>query len=439
MLNGLQLQDRALKVSLAKSGINSGGGAGARAPQAQSYGAYPGSYGAAAAQPYGMMPSYGGYGAAPGRAPRGTEDPERVSRTVHLTGVDPSINELQLAQFFAGCGAVLAVRIGGDGAQPTKMAWMEFSSAQGAAACVSLHGCALGMYPLKIAPSRSAIQNNGLLRFAAQMAAAGLPAPLATPPPGGGGAAFAAAAPASAYAASAYAAYAPLVAPPAELACTVHVGGVDVGVSAQELRAFFEAAPGVGGDSGGIVKMQYGPPPTMAQPFAIVFLEFASPAAALAAQALSGAALRGGVLRVSPAKSVIVGPGVGMTVAAAAPAPAAAQVVAAPVEEAGAAAAAEGEKAAGEAGTDVAAAGEAAAEEPAAAAAAGGAKRAREEEEEEKAEEAGAAAADDAAKAAEPAAAAADADAAAADAAAGEVRAEGGDAGAPEKRTRRSR
>jgi hypothetical protein len=433
MLNGLQLQDRALKVSLAKSGINSGSGA-ARAPAAAAYGAYPGAF-PGAAQPYGMAPpSYGGggYGAAAGRAPRGTEDPERVSRTVHLTGVDPSINELQLAQFFAGCGPVLAVRIGGDGAQPTKMAWLEFATAHGAAACVSLNGCALGMYPLKIAPSRSAIQNNGLLRFAAQMAAAGLPAPIAPPAPSGGAGAYAAAAfagaaaaPASAYAASAYAAYAPLVAPPAELACTVHVGGVDVGVSAAELRAFFEDACG---GAGSIAKMQYGPPPTMAQPFAIVFLEFTTPAAAQAAMTRSGAALRGGVLRVSPAKSAIVGPGVALTAPAEAPqaAPAAVQ---APAPDAGAGA--EGEKAA-----DAGAAAGADAEEPAAAA---GAKRAREEEKEgeAKAEEAGAAAVEDATEPAEPAAAAAGADAGAAAADAKEE--EAADAsGAPEKRARRS-
>jgi hypothetical protein len=224
--------------------------------------------------------------------------------TVHLTGVDPALNELAVAQFFApSCGGVAAVRLGveasvvgrANAALPSKVGWLELHSRAGVPAALARDGQLLGRCAVRVAPSRSVIQHNGLLKFGAEAAALGARTALLPALP-------------------------PAAPPTPELARTVHVGGVDAAVPERELRAFLEARCG-----GCIRKMQRGPPPTAAQPHAVLFLEMDSAEAAQrACSLLTGMLLRGGVLRVTPAKSVIAG-AVGAASAAALPPPPAAQ------------------------------------------------------------------------------------------------------------------
>lgn len=111
-LNGLQLADREIRVSMAKQSLTNS--ASAVMPSMLGYPNLVNPYAA-------MMPSFG----MPMARQRPAQDAEKVSRTIHIDNLDFGISEYHLAQYFGVCGNVSAVRIAGNPGARRK-AWVEF-------------------------------------------------------------------------------------------------------------------------------------------------------------------------------------------------------------------------------------------------------------------------------------------------------------------------
>mmetsp|Transcript_25823 Transcript_25823/g.31314 ORF Transcript_25823/g.31314 Transcript_25823/m.31314 type:complete len:417 (+) Transcript_25823:113-1363(+) len=242
MLNGLNLAERTIRVAMAKTPANK-----------------PATGLAAAA---GMLnPALFANG-------KPNNEPERVSRTIHMSGVDVQVSEQHLAQYFSVCGEVTAVRISGDGFNSTRYAWVEFAVLESAYGALSLDGQVLGSQQLRISPSKSAIQSNGLIKPGVPgVAGATLPGPPGTAATG-------------------------------NVACTVHVAGVDRNVQETDLLQFFQ------GHCGPVHRVQIAG--NLTQPTRFAFVEFESPESTQKAIALSGTPIGGFSVVVNPAKSPIL-------------------------------------------------------------------------------------------------------------------------------------
>ncbi|RIB20638.1 hypothetical protein C2G38_1176981 [Gigaspora rosea] len=82
---------------------------------------------------------------------------EEISRTVYIGNINSSISEPELTQFFSACGPVAYVKMAGDPAQPTRFAFLEFATFEGAQAAMQMNGVMLGDRPLKVNHSKNAI------------------------------------------------------------------------------------------------------------------------------------------------------------------------------------------------------------------------------------------------------------------------------------------
>ncbi|CAG8601777.1 6534_t:CDS:2 [Ambispora gerdemannii] len=82
---------------------------------------------------------------------------EEISRTVYIGNINSSISEPELTQFFSACGPVAYVKMAGDPAQPTRFAFLEFATYEGAQAAMQMNGVMLGERPLKVNHSKNAI------------------------------------------------------------------------------------------------------------------------------------------------------------------------------------------------------------------------------------------------------------------------------------------
>ena len=150
MLNGLMLAERSLRVSMAKTGMSNDK-------------ATPGPPGGGMSGPTlgNMRQGLGGQMITN----KPNNDPERVARTIHISGVDGQVTEQHLAQYFSVCGEVCAVRLSGDGRDAQRFAWVEFTTQESSQGSMSLDGQMLGTQQLRISASKCAIYVNGLLKF----------------------------------------------------------------------------------------------------------------------------------------------------------------------------------------------------------------------------------------------------------------------------------
>ncbi|CAJ0637771.1 10848_t:CDS:10, partial [Entrophospora sp. SA101] len=82
---------------------------------------------------------------------------EEISRTVYIGNINSSISDPELIQFFSACGPVAYVKMAGDPAQPTRFAFLEFATFEGAQAAMLMNGVMLGDRPLKVNHSKNAI------------------------------------------------------------------------------------------------------------------------------------------------------------------------------------------------------------------------------------------------------------------------------------------
>ncbi|GMH40146.1 hypothetical protein BSKO_08050 [Bryopsis sp. KO-2023] len=93
---------------------------------------------------------------ARGGGPLRNNDPDRVNKTIHVAGLPmEDIEEDVLAEFFAHCGEVVAVRKNG------RFAWVEFATMSGMQAALNLDGECMGNSTMKVQQSRTPIMNAG--------------------------------------------------------------------------------------------------------------------------------------------------------------------------------------------------------------------------------------------------------------------------------------
>ncbi|KAK8936027.1 Polyadenylate-binding protein 2 [Platanthera zijinensis] len=91
------------------------------------------------------------------RRVRRDEMEEGIRRTVYVSDIDPNVTEVHLAELFATCGQVVDCRVCGDHHSTLRFAFIEFAEKESARAALNLGGTMLGLYPVKVLPSKTAI------------------------------------------------------------------------------------------------------------------------------------------------------------------------------------------------------------------------------------------------------------------------------------------
>ena len=96
-------------------------------------------------------------GQAGGGGPRTNEG--NIRRTVYICDIDQAVTEELLGAVFGECGATVDVRVCGDpnSANAMRFAFIEFEEEAGARSALNKNGTVLGLYPLRVLPSRTAI------------------------------------------------------------------------------------------------------------------------------------------------------------------------------------------------------------------------------------------------------------------------------------------
>lgn len=91
--------------------------------------------------------------------PRNKEEMEQCSRTVYATNIDKKVDREDVQRFFeALCGPVCRLRLLGDHAHSTRIAFVEFASADSALAALSCSGALLGTMPIRVSPSKTPVR-----------------------------------------------------------------------------------------------------------------------------------------------------------------------------------------------------------------------------------------------------------------------------------------
>lgn len=163
-MNGLQLGDRQIRVSMAKAPARSApeqrqgndfmainliqAQAQARLMQLPAFNM--------------LLPMSGVQTPAALKTKRPHQDPDKVIRTVFVENVDDGMDEQGLAEYFNVCGQVTAVRLAG--ATGNKKAWIEFGSKESARSAREYDNTVLGSATVRVRPSKTAIHTNGLQR-----------------------------------------------------------------------------------------------------------------------------------------------------------------------------------------------------------------------------------------------------------------------------------
>lgn len=91
--------------------------------------------------------------------PRNKEEMEQCSRTIYATNIDKKVDREDVKRFFeALCGQVLRLRLLGDHAHSTRIAFVEFNHADSALAALSCSGALLGTMPIRVSPSKTPVR-----------------------------------------------------------------------------------------------------------------------------------------------------------------------------------------------------------------------------------------------------------------------------------------
>jgi len=96
--------------------------------------------------------SHGGHGGNPQRT-----NEDSIKRTVYICDIDNQVTEAQLAAVFIDSGPVIDCRVCGDPNSAMRFAFIEFEDEESAKNALVKNGTVLGLYPLKVQPSRTAI------------------------------------------------------------------------------------------------------------------------------------------------------------------------------------------------------------------------------------------------------------------------------------------
>lgn len=91
--------------------------------------------------------------------PKNKEEMEQCSRTVYATNIDKKVDRNDVKRFFeALCGPVQKLRLLGDHAHSTRIAFVEFNAAECALAALSCSGALLGTMPIRVSPSKTPVR-----------------------------------------------------------------------------------------------------------------------------------------------------------------------------------------------------------------------------------------------------------------------------------------
>ncbi|KAG2501178.1 hypothetical protein HYH03_000993 [Edaphochlamys debaryana] len=94
--------------------------------------------------------------------PRSPDEVERCSRTVYAANIDKKVDKNDVKAFFESlCGKVSRIRLLGDYAHSTRIAFVEFQHAEGALAALNCSGALLGSLPIRVSPSKTPVKVEG--------------------------------------------------------------------------------------------------------------------------------------------------------------------------------------------------------------------------------------------------------------------------------------
>ncbi|GIL45759.1 hypothetical protein Vafri_2912 [Volvox africanus] len=94
--------------------------------------------------------------------PRSADEVERCSRTVYAANIDKKVDKNDVRAFFESlCGKVSRIRLLGDYAHSTRIAFVEFQHAEGALAALNCSGALLGSLPIRVSPSKTPVKMEG--------------------------------------------------------------------------------------------------------------------------------------------------------------------------------------------------------------------------------------------------------------------------------------
>lgn len=93
--------------------------------------------------------------------PRSHNELERCSRTVYVANIDKKVDREDVRRFFEQlCGPVAKIRLLGDFQHSTRIAFIEFMTAEGAMAALNCSGALLGSLPLRVSPSKTPVRGD---------------------------------------------------------------------------------------------------------------------------------------------------------------------------------------------------------------------------------------------------------------------------------------
>lgn len=81
---------------------------------------------------------------------------------MYATNIDKKVDRDDVQRFFeALCGPVCKLRLLGDHAHSTRIAFVEFTTADSALAALSCSGALLGTMPIRVSPSKTPVRFTG--------------------------------------------------------------------------------------------------------------------------------------------------------------------------------------------------------------------------------------------------------------------------------------
>lgn len=91
--------------------------------------------------------------------PRNMEEMELCSRTVYIANIDKKVDKHDVRNFFESlCGKVTKLRLLGDYAHATRIAFIEFAHADSALTALGCTGAVLGTLPIRVSPSKAPVR-----------------------------------------------------------------------------------------------------------------------------------------------------------------------------------------------------------------------------------------------------------------------------------------
>ncbi|KAL4351691.1 hypothetical protein GQ457_06G023560 [Hibiscus cannabinus] len=91
--------------------------------------------------------------------PRSEDEREMCIRTVYCTNIDKKVSQAEVKNFFeSACGEVTRLRLLGDNAHSTRIAFVEFAMAESAIAALNCSGMVLGTQPIRVSPSKTPVR-----------------------------------------------------------------------------------------------------------------------------------------------------------------------------------------------------------------------------------------------------------------------------------------